>query len=163
MQCSLCRWLKRGHRFLLPKCVLGKPLVHLHADVPFWGYHPVPLNRWYCLLLWPCRGTSTSACVVYARIDDRLLEWPQACYSLFIICPCAVLKMTVKTGSCQNRTSRTACYGHATVHRLIHVKRKCMGLDTCDGASKTVLGSYRNLRRWHCIRKILRVPVSRIG
>ena len=38
-----------------------------------------------------------------------------------------------------------------------------MGLDTCDGASKTVIGSYHNLRRWHCIRKILRVPVSWIG
>ena len=75
------------------------------VDVPFWGYHPVLLNRWYCQLLWSCRGTSTSYSsaqkvhVAYMRVLTTGCKRGPKCVIHYLLSAHAqVPKMTVKTG-----------------------------------------------------------------
>ena len=71
MQRSHCHWLNWGHSFLAQMCAWEA--FSLLAVVTFRGYHPVPLNRRYCQLLW--RGTSYSSAqnvrVAYTRVRRR--------------------------------------------------------------------------------------------
>ena len=131
MQCSHCHWLHPGHSFLLPKCALGKLLVHW-LMCPFRGYYPVPWNRWYCQLPWPWQGTSTSYSsgqkvdVAYTRASTtscksgpkRVVHYSLSAHRQFQRWPW--------NWSGQNRTSRTACYGHVVCVSVTQCVCDCM-------------------------------------
>ena len=117
MQFSHCHWLHPGHSFLLPKCALGKLLVHwlmcLFADIIL------------------CRGIGdTASCrgrgkaQVLAIAVSRKWMWRirarrqvvRAAPNVLLIIPYLRMRSSKndhENWSGQNRTSRTACYGHA--------------------------------------------------
>ena len=119
MQCSHCRWLNWGHSFLLSKCALGKPLVHLLMC----HFGDIILCRWigdtvcYCgraevrvpAIAWHrkcvCRTCANRRQV--ARVASSVL-------SIIHYLRMHSFKNDWENWSGQNRTSRTACYDHAT-------------------------------------------------
>ena len=123
MQCSHCQWLNRGHSFLLPRCALRKLLVHLLMCL----FGNIILYRWIGDTVCCCgRGEVREpaiarrrkwVCRIRARRRQVVRGAPNM---LFII---HYLRMrSFKNGrenwSGQNRTSRTACYGHE--YKLTH-------------------------------------------
>ena len=119
MQCSHCRWLNWGHSFLLSKCALGKPLVHLLMC----HFGDIFLCRWI---------GNTACCCGRAKVWVPAIAWRRKCVCcihanqrqvaraapsvLFIIqyLRMGSLKNDYENWSGQNRTSRTTCYGHVT-------------------------------------------------
>ena len=118
MQYSHYHWLNQGHSFLLPKCVLGKLLVHLLMCL----FGDIILCHWIGDTACCCgRGEvwvpamyslAQKVCVAYMHAlmagckssPKRVIHYSLSVHAQFLKWPWKLVR--------QNQTSWTACYGH---------------------------------------------------